>query len=185
VVVQSPPPASTDKKGTTPTTTPGLIVAAPGSTVVVSNPPPAPAAKKDATPPNTFTAEDKLSIVHELVERAKDQSLTALARVGAIDALGSIGGDATVAYDIARGLGQVIDKEFDVAGAAFNKTNSEFICYHTVKALGLLGWGAKPTLSKLQLLRGQNVILDSAIDHAVNAIRTGPVPAKPQAADGN
>jgi len=184
VVVQPPPaPAKDDKAGTatSTTTTPGLIVAAPGSTVVVANPPAAPAAKKDPTPPNTFAAADKLNIIQDLLHTAKNRKVPALARAGAIDALGSIGGNSDVAYHIASGLSEVLDVEF--SGTTFEKPEGKFICYYTVKALGQLGWGGKTALSKMQLLRGQDVILDAAIDHAVYAIRTGPVPAKPKPPD--
>ncbi|HEV3386640.1 MAG TPA: hypothetical protein VG097_17625 [Gemmata sp.] len=181
VVVQPSQPADKDDKKATTTHTPGLIVAAPGSTVVVANPPPAPVAKKAATPPNTFSAQES-SVVQDLLKTAKNTKLTTLARTGAIDALGSIGGDATIAYDIAKGLGEVLDQEF-ITNMTFS-TNGEFICYHTVKALGQLGWGGKATLSKLQQLRGQSVILDTAIDYSVNAIKTGAKPAPAGGGDG-
>jgi hypothetical protein len=197
VVVQPAQPGTNPANG-------GLIVAAPGSTVVVQPTQPAQtAAKTNPTTANTFSSQDQLSVVYTLVQRAKGiappvkkgtpelpakgptakeptaKKLPVLVRAGAIDALGLIGGDTTVIEAIVRGLTQVLDQEYPIDKMDWDDENSEFICYHVVQALGKLGWGAKSSLAHLQLLRGQNVILDAAIDNAVNAIKTGPKPPQP------
>jgi hypothetical protein len=164
----------------------GLIVAAPGSTVVAQMPAPSAGTKSATkTPTNTFSSTDKLNVVNRLLTCALDKDDNyknrVLARAGAIDALGYVSGDKTVMDEIVKGLSDVLDREY-ITGGKYRNDASEFICFHVVQALGSMGWGAKASISQLQLLRGQNVILDAAIDKAVSDIKNGPQPQDPPAA---
>ncbi len=155
----------------------GLIVAAPGSTVVVQQVPPAPPGKKSGggSKPKTFSSSTDASIITTLVNYATKKSYKSLPRAGAIDALGNIGGaDQSTTESIARGLVAVLDMEFQ--NGTFTNVSSEFLCFHAVQAIGKLGWGARAAIPHLQLLRGQNVILDSAIDNAISAMQNAPPP---------
>jgi hypothetical protein len=49
----------------------------------------------------------------------------------------------------------------------FESSNSRLICLHVVQAIDSLGWGARSVLPQIQLLRGQDAMLDAAIDKAV------------------
>ncbi len=179
VVVQPSQPSTSANSG-------GLIVAAPGSTVVVQASPSSAAnsGQKASTTNklNTFSSKDT-STVTALVTVATTNTYKPLVRAGAIDALGTIGAsDQTTGDQIAKGLSDVLDMEF-VKTMAYADTNgigsSEFLCLHTVQAIGNLGWYGKCAIPKMQLLRGQNVILDGAIDHAVSAMQNAPAPAAP------
>lgn len=165
----------------------GLIVAAPGSTVVVQQAPPAAQAKTPtASKPNQFSSKSDANIITMLSKYAAnkdqndvDQNYGVLVRAGAIDALGNIGGtDQTTNNLIVDGLTAVLDREFINNNMKFKNTNgsSQFLCFHAVQALGNLGWGGRAGIFKMQLLRGQDAILDSAIDNAISAMQSAAPP---------
>jgi hypothetical protein len=170
----------------------GLIVAAPGSTVVVQQVQPSanPSAKTATNKPNSFSqSKADSSTITTLVQYAtnkdKDQKPTkpyaVLARAGAIDSLGLIGGEDQVTIDaIVKGLVAVLEMEFITKGEYTDTSGtSEFLCFHAVQAIGNLGWGGRAAIPQIQLLKGQNVILDGAIDHAISAMQTAPPPKAP------
>jgi hypothetical protein len=178
VVVQPPPPASTSTAN--PSNNNGLIVAGPGSTVVVQPPSPtAAAAKPNTTQSHSFSTTDT-SVVKQLVDSAK-HGKNVLVCAGCIDALGNVGGDTSQINLVVTGLTEVLKQEFngDRYTDRLGADSSEFLCFHAVQALGKLGWGAKGAIPQMQLLLGQNVILDGAIATAVTAIQSGPVPQPP------
>ena len=151
---------------------PGLVVAAPGSTVVVQSA--AAQSQKSTTTnkPNSFSLKTDSSTVSYLGQYAVDSCRRVQARGGAIDALGQIGGaDQATDDQIACILAEVLNMEF-IAGNKFKDANtSEFLCFHAVVAAENLGWGGRAVIPQLQLLRGQSVLLDAAIDHAVSAMQ--------------
>ena len=168
---------------------PGLIVAAKGSTVVVQSPA-APSTKPSTPKPNNFSTPADTSTITTLGyyaanKDANGNSVTkpypVLARAGAIDALGSIGGiDQTTIDAIVKGLSSVLDMEFINNNLSYKDASgpgsSEFLCYHVVLAIGNLGWGGRAAIPQIMLLRGQNVLLDAAIDHTISAVQLATPP---------
>jgi hypothetical protein len=181
VVVPAQPNASANNSG--------LIVAAPGSTVVVQQAQSASPSTKAPTTnkPNTFLLKTDSSTVSTLVKYATNKDSDVRVRAGAINALGTIGGgDQDTIDQIVKGLTAVLDMEFITNGKYTDGKgagSSEFLCFQAVSAIGNLGWGGRTAIPQIQLLRGQNVILDGAIDHAISAMQNGP-PA-PQAASNS
>jgi hypothetical protein len=181
----------------------GLIVAAPGSTVVVQQAQPATKAAKADTggKTNSFSSsKGDAATINSLGSYAKDTSaVNFLGRAGAIDALGILGAgsDDATANEIAKHLGDVLKNEFisppPVAEGVpappplkYRNFNSELLCFHVVQAAGSIGWGARSILPQMQLLRGNNPILDTAIDRAVTAMQNSPAPqSKDASAGGN
>jgi hypothetical protein len=137
--------------------------------------------------PNSFDVKSDSSTIDQLVRVAtnKDENLgnanyKTLARAGAIDALGQIGGvDQKTTDRIAKGLQQVLEMEyttsFKYADGTAGGGASEFLCFHAVQAIGSLGWDGRGAIPTMQLLRGQNRILDAAIDHAIDSMQN-PMP---------
>jgi hypothetical protein len=167
----------------------GLIVAAPGATVVVQQLPAAAATPTKPTSlakPNSFSKDD-VNTVNRLVtlatqtkkDRPCDPEYSVQVRAGAIDALGAFGGtDDGILQIILAGLKAVLKMEFLDHNMVFRDATgaSEFLCYHVVQALEKLGWGARGAIPELQMLRGNDVILDAAIDRALGAIQSAAVP---------
>jgi hypothetical protein len=170
----------------------GLIVAAPGSTVVVQQQAQSASQSQktsSAGKTNSFssTKGDQATIDY-LGAYAKDPSVSNLKRAGAIDALGILGAgaDDATANAIAIHLGDVLKNEYisppptalkpSPKPLKYRDDNSEFLCFHVVQAAGNIGWGARSILPKMQLLRGENPILDTAIDRAVTAMQNSPAP---------
>jgi hypothetical protein len=162
----------------------GLIVAAPGSTVVVQQ---AQAASQPAKPSTTsktnfFASKNDAATIIRLGNVAANRDSTnSLGRAGAIDALGLLGAGADEATlnAITERLRAVINVEFlesKKGKYTYGSDYSEFLCFHVVQAAGNLGWGARSILPDMQLLRGNNPILDTAIDRAVSAMQTSPAP---------
>jgi hypothetical protein len=154
--------------------------------------------KANANQPNTFTSKDAADVVKRLVYVATDQQLNGskvgdrkrpvLVRVGAIDSLGQIGGDQTVSKDIVDGLRQVLTMEFDDDKGFLDPSgtgSSEFVCLHVVQAVGNLGWSARAALPQIQIMRGRNPILDTAITDAVTAMQTSQPPPQSQGQAAN
>jgi hypothetical protein len=149
---------------------------------------------------NSLTPDDQ-SIINQLGGYARNlnpQDLTplksnnVLMRAGAIDALGTLGAGADQATisAIVTQLDGVFSDEFIAPTGGKppmqfkDVPTSQFLCFRVVQALSNLGWGARGEIPKMQLLRGQNGILDTAIDQAISAMQNSPPPPSPSPSAG-